>query len=258
MIRVDINADSGELPPPDGLASDIAMLEYVTSVNVACGGHAGSRDRMLLLARECRKTGTAFGAHPSFEDRIGFGRIRPATIPAELRQQLQRQLALANAAATAAGIHVSHVKPHGALYHEAEQNPSVRELLLEVIRETCPDTTVIGLGGGKLVESARSRTMTAYEEFFPDRAYVADGNLKARNLPGALITDPEEVLQRAIEAIRFGRVRTGSGSAVSVRAETLCLHGDHKGAVLTAQHLRRGLEKAKICVTAPPLTNGRR
>ncbi len=250
MASVDLNADLGEGDGSAGLLRDLEILQQISSANVACGGHAGSLERMRQLAVACQELGVAFGAHPSFCDREGFGRSRPTAIPADLQQQLQQQLQSALTAAAAVGIAVHHVKPHGALYHVIEHDPLIADLFLAAVQQVLPGVRIVGISGGRLVRRAAEQGWTTVQEFFADREYEADGRLRERHLESSVVTDHEQICHRALIAVREGQVNCFGGGLISVTAETICVHGDHADSVAAATALRRALEQSGIRISS--------
>lgn len=246
MHSVDLNADLGESADSAGLLRDLQILSQISSANVACGGHAGSLERMQELAVACRELGVAFGAHPSFCDRAGFGRARPAELPADLQQQLKGQLQCAARAAEQAGTVVHHVKAHGALYHVIEENQLVADQFLAAVNDVLPGVLIVGVSRGQLVRRAAEQGWRTVQEFFADRVYEADGRLRDRRLESALVTDQEQMCHRALTAIRKGRVSCYGGASVPITVETICVHGDHAESVAAAAALRSSLELAGI------------
>jgi len=242
MISAELNCDLGEHDDPAGEHLENQLLPLVSSVNVACGGHAGNFFRMSELARLCQKFGTAFGAHPSFPDRAGFGRLELQLPPESLLHSLIDQLQLAAAAAAQAPIPLTHVKPHGALYNLAAHQPSIADIVIAAVKQTVPSAVLIALAGSPLVQRARQCGLLVREEFFADRAYTADGRLLSRQLPGALITIPQAIGDRVRQLLERHTVTTTDGNEIAITAETLCIHSDTPGVLEIARHIRQILD----------------
>jgi UPF0271 protein len=250
MRTVDLNCDLGELDDIPGQTLEDQLLARVSSVNVACGGHAGSWTRLQQIAAACVRFGTAFGAHPSYPDREGFGRREVQLPPEQLLDSLRRQIHLAGSAARDAGLPLSHVKPHGALYNLACRCVQTANIVIEAVRLTAPDAALVVLAGSPIAESAQQRGLTVLQEVFADRAYAAGGILLPRNLPHAVISDPDAVSQRLIGILKSGTIPCADGSFCKAQADTVCIHSDTPNSLEILQHLRQALEEAGIRIAA--------
>ncbi len=223
MSEIDLNCDLGE-----GLGED-AIYPCITSANIACGGHAGDDASMEAAVRQSLAHGVALGAHPSYPDREGFGRVALAMTPGELAEAVRSQvLALARIAARAGAI-LGHVKPHGALYGEAMKDAAIAEAVARGVALHDPGLVLVGLAGSPALELWRALGFAVAGEGFADRAYEPDGSLRSRRLPGALITDPAEAAAQALRLARDGRV------------DTICVHSDTPGAARILAEVRRVL-----------------
>jgi UPF0271 protein len=241
---IDLNADVGE-----GCGLDGQIVPLVSSVNIACGGHAGDPSSMreaLLLARE---NGVAAGAHPGFEDREHFGRRELPVGPAQAAGLVAAQTRRLADAAARAGVILRHVKLHGALYNMAARDPllagAVVGLLLE---EFGGRLALVALAGSVLEREARGRGLAVRAEAFADRGYAADGSLAPRSAPGAVLELPGRAALQALGIAREGRVTALDGTPVSVQADTICIHGDRPQAAEFARAVRGELERAGIRV----------
>ncbi|MFE0704232.1 LamB/YcsF family protein [Streptomyces sp. NPDC058872] len=247
---IDLNADLGEGFGRWRLTDDEELLSVVTSANVACGFHAGDAVTMRRVCELAAARGVRIGAQVSYRDLAGFGRRSMDVPPAELAAEVAYQIGALEVFARAAGSRVSYVKPHGALYNrvvrDAEQAAAVVEGVLLADR-TLP---VLGLPGSRLHGVAAEAGLTVVAEAFGDRAYRADGSLVPRGQEGAVVTDPEEVVQRAVDLAGTGAVTSHCGRTVAVRARSLCLHGDTPGAVDLARRVRDRLEASGLRVEA--------
>ncbi|MEY3457848.1 MAG: hypothetical protein RL215_1005 [Planctomycetota bacterium] len=250
MHTVDLNCDLGELEDVPGQTLEDQLLVHVSSVNVACGGHAGSWTRLRQIAAACVQSGTAFGAHPSYPDREGFGRRDMQLPPEQLLESLVQQIQLAGRAARDAGLPLAHVKPHGALYNNACRCVQVADSVIEAVRLAAPDAALVVLAGSPIVDRAQQRGVAVLQEVFADRAYAADGTLLPRNLPRAVITEPDAVSQRLIGILKTGTIPCADGSVCIARTDTVCVHSDTPNALGIVQHLRQALTEAGIRIAA--------
>lgn len=245
-LRVDLNADVGE-----GMGDDAALLDIVTSANIACGVHAGDARTMADTVALCLMRGVAIGAHPSFDDREGFGRRDMNMAPEAARALVLRQIEALATIAAAAGARLKHVKPHGALYNMAARDPTLAGAIAEAVREFDPSLLLVGLAGSALVSAGEMAGLRVASEAFADRAYRKDGTLVPRSQPGALIEDADLAVARALDMVKTAAVRSIDGEIVALRAETICVHGDTPGAAAMAGVLRAALRDAGVTVCAP-------
>jgi 5-oxoprolinase (ATP-hydrolysing) subunit A len=248
MQRVlDLNADVGEVDDPSML--ETGVLGFVTSANIATGGHAGNLSVMDAAVREAARLGIRIGAHPSYPDREGFGRRVIAISLEALRAELLKQVGALDTIARDHGLRVEHVKPHGALYHQATIDEGCARLLAEVV--SCFESAVLVAPAGSAALSARWSGVRTLAEAFADRGYRRDGGLIARGDEGDLITEPERAAEQALSIAVDGRVRAGDGW-LSLHAGTICVHGDTPGASDIGRAVRRALEGAGVLVRATP------
>ncbi len=246
MVEIDLNADVGE-----GCGTDEALLELVSSANIACGWHAGDARTMRACVRAALAQGVAIGAHPSFPDREHFGR-RPMQVPAdELRAGVLYQIGALEAIARAEGGRLAHVKPHGALYNQAARDPALAEVIVAAVRDFDPQLALYCLAGSRCAQLARAAGLCVVEEAFADRAYRADGSLVPRDEPGALIEDVDTMLARVLEMLRHRRVTTREGDSIPLSVQTICLHGDGAQAIALARALRQALLEHGVRIRAP-------
>ncbi|MGQ7296194.1 LamB/YcsF family protein [Quadrisphaera sp. KR29] len=257
--RVDLNADLGEGFGRWSLTDDDALLEVVTTANVACGFHAGDPEQVLAVCAAAARRGVAVAAHPSYRDLVGFGRRYVDASRSELLADVLYQLGALDGLARAAGTRVTSVKPHGALYTAAASGGAHGEAVVEAVRRFDPDLPLVGLAGSPLLELARAAGLRTVAEAFADRGYTAAGHLVGRREPGALVTDPGEVAERVVRLVTTGVVRAVDGTDVAVAAQSVCVHGDSPGAVAVARAVRAALEGAGVEVApavAPTSTSG--
>ncbi|HEJ9095797.1 TPA: 5-oxoprolinase subunit PxpA [Serratia odorifera] len=242
---VDLNADLGE-----GCANDQALLQLVSSANIACGFHAGDAQTMRQSVRWAQQYGVAIGAHPSFPDRENFGRTRMQLPPETVFAQVVYQLGALAAIARAEGAVMVHVKPHGMLYNQAAVEPALAEAIARAVQAVDPALRLVGLAGSELIRAGERLGLATRQEVFADRGYLADGTLVPRGQPGALIDNDEHALQQTLEMVRHHRVRSVEGKWAAVQAETVCLHGDGEHALEYASKLRESFKKHNISVSA--------
>lgn len=244
-MKVDLNADLGE-----GCGSDAALLQLVSSANIACGFHAGDAQTMRECVREALKNGVAVGAHPSFPDRDNFGRTAMQLPPETVYAQTLYQCGALAAIVRAEGGRMQHVKPHGMLYNQAAVDPQLAEAIARAVRDCDPELILVGLASSELIRAAKRVNLATREEVFADRGYQDDGTLVPRSLPGALIADEEIALAQTLEMVLSGKVKSVNGHDVALRAQTVCLHGDGEHALAFARRLREAFDQRGIVVSA--------
>lgn len=246
--RIDLNADLGEGFGVWRLGDDEALLDVLSSANVACGFHAGDP---LLLRRVCAAAagrGVTIGAQVSYRDLAGFGRRRMDVAPDELAADVIYQLGALDGCARVAGTRVRYVKPHGALYNTCADDREQADAVAAAVADYDPSLPLLGLPGSALATAAGRHGLTFVAEAFADRAYTAAGRLVSRREPGAVVTRSDEVVARALGIARDGRLTAADGSVVDVDARSLCLHGDTPGAVELARAVRAALTGAGVSV----------
>lgn len=247
---IDVNCDLGESPSDIGIAHDIKLLRYVSSVSVACGGHAGDADTMRKIVAAAHQSGVSIGAHPSYPDRDNFGRSTIQMGLHELEASIHEQLQAILAVARSSGAILRHVKPHGALYHDAAQNAAIAEAVLSAIARCGIDAAVFAPPGSALSQLAPHFQFTPRIEAFADRRYQADGSLCSRKTPGAVIEDPNLAAAQALSLVRDGVVRSIDGATLRIHADTICVHSDTPNALQTLQAVHGLLEASNIAVRA--------
>ncbi|WP_322487890.1 5-oxoprolinase subunit PxpA [Chloroflexus sp.] len=251
MLSIDLNCDCGESYGAFQIGDDEGILPFVSSANIACGGHAGDPIVMRHTVRRCRELGVAVGAHPSYPDLHGFGRRVLPMSPAEIEAWVLAQIGALAAIAHAEGVELRHVKPHGALYNVAARDHVVATAIARAVAAFSHELALVGLAGSALIDAGREIGLPVLAEAFADRAYEADGRLRDRQYPDALIVDPTACLQQTLSIVRDSVVIAVDGTSVPLRADTICLHGDTPGAAARAAALRHGLESAGITVRTP-------
>lgn len=239
---IDLNSDLGEGYGPWRMGDDAAMLEIVTSVNIACGGHAGDPATMVETLTRARERNVVAGAHPGFADREGFGRrLIPLTLR-EVEQLLVTQVGALMGAAALAGTTVRYVKPHGALGNWAADDRSVADAIARATRVLSRDLAILAISGTELEFAARDAGLPVFSEIFADRGYLANGRLVPRRHDGAMIHDPDLAAARLVEFLSTGAMPTVDGGPIRLEAHSICVHGDSPVALAMASHVRHRLE----------------
>ncbi|ROT28242.1 LamB/YcsF family protein [Micromonospora sp. HM5-17] len=249
-ITVDLNSDLGEGFGIWQLGDDLALLEIVTSANVACGFHAGDPTIMRRTCAEAVARNVAIGAQVGYRDLAGFGRRAIEIEPDRLADDVLYQLAALDGIARSEGGRVRYVKPHGALYNRTVTDPVQAAAVVSAVAAYDPGLPVLGLPGSRLLQKAEDAGLRAVPEAFADRGYQGDGTLARRGSPGALLTDPAVVAARCVGMVTTGQVTAVDGSTVTVRARSICVHGDTPGAVDLARRVRGALQDAGVRLAA--------
>lgn len=241
---MDLNADVGE-----GM-DDALLLPYVTSANVACGVHAGDPTTMDQTVLAALSRGVRVGAHPGYPDRANFGRVFVEMSADEIENLVVFQVGALAGFVRSRGGRLTHVKPHGALYHSAGEFPDVARAIAEGVRRLGADLVLVGAAGSLLIGAGEDAGLAVAEEAFADRRYRPDGTLVPRGEPGALLLDPDEAAEQAVGLARDGVAIAQDGTRVPVRADTICLHGDTPGAVEIAKRIHELFREAGIRIAA--------
>ncbi|PIE31682.1 MAG: hypothetical protein CSA55_05120 [Ilumatobacter coccineus] len=238
---IDLNADLGEGFGIWTLGDDEAMLDIVTSANIACGFHGGDPSTMRRVCRAAARRHVIIGAHVSYPDLAGFGRRFIDIDPAELRDAVLYQIGALDGFAQVAGVGVAYVKPHGALYHACSSRPDHAAAVANAAHDYDPAMSVLGAPGSPLLDAVDANGMEPVAEAFADRSYQSDGSLVPRSQPGAVLHDPDVVAARAVKMAIDRQVDAIDGTPVAVTARSLCVHGDTPGAVALARQVRDAL-----------------
>jgi UPF0271 protein len=250
MTSIDLNADLGEGFGRWRLTDDERLLSVVTSANVACGFHAGDAVTMRRVCELAAERAVRIGAQVSYRDLAGFGRRAMDVPPAELAAEVAYQIGALEVFARAAGARVAYVKPHGALYNRVVHDEEQAAAVVDGVLLADAALPVLGLPGSRLLELAGKAGLPVVTEAFADRAYTDAGTLVPRTLEGAVVTDPDAVVERSLGLARSGELVSRSGTRIEVRARSLCLHGDTPGAVELARRVRERLEASGVRVEA--------
>ena len=239
---MDINCDMGEIPRllKDNVYSD--LMDHVTSINLACGGHAGDLSMMRELIRIAKRKNVRIGAHPSYPDRENFGRLVLEMDSEELLRSICDQVRSLIKIAEEESVSISHIKPHGALYDQAAKDAHLARVIGSAVDRVEPDLDIICLSGSSMVRILEDMGLKVVQEAFADRTYERDGGLRDRGSDRALITDPQKAADQARAIIEDKKIITFDGSEISVQAQTLCIHSDTPNAIAIAQEVRLVLQ----------------
>jgi 5-oxoprolinase (ATP-hydrolysing) subunit A len=250
VAAIDLNCDLGEAFGAWTMGEDESLLRVVSSASIACGFHAGDPSTMRRTCAAAGESGVAIGAHVGYRDLAGFGR-RPMRVPGqELTDEIVYQIAALDGFARPAGSPVRYVKPHGALYNTVAVDRDQAVALAEALLRYDSDLVLVGLAGSEGLRIAADRGLRVVAEAFADRAYTPQGTLVSRLEPGAVLHDPELIIERCLRMVREGLVEAVDGSVVEFSAQTVCVHGDTPGAVEIARGLREGLTEAGVQIRA--------
>ena len=242
--KIDFNCDMGESFGMYKMGFDEEVIKHITSANIACGFHAGDPMWMRHTVDLAQRHGVAIGAHPSFPDLNGFGRRNMVVSADEAKNDVTYQVGALQA--FTADKKLQHVKPHGAMYNMAVNDASLAQAICESILEIDPDMILVALAGSRWLDIAEDMGLKVAREIFADRALNADGTLVSRSLPGSVIHDTAEVVERSLRMVTEGKATAITGEQIDVQADSLCLHGDTPGAVEMAAALKRELEAADV------------
>lgn len=226
MYKIDLNSDLGE-----GALFDGQIIPLISSANIACGFHAGDSELMDKTIALCKENGIALGAHPGYPDKENFGRTNMKVTPKQVYDFTLYQLGALSAMAKAQGTALQHIKPHGAMYNMAAKDIKLSDAIADAVKDFDSNMILLALSGSKMIEAAKNKGIKYASEVFADRAYEADGTLRARSLEGSMITDEHEAIRRVIRMVREGKVRAYTGEDISIEAHSVCVHGDGEKAL---------------------------
>jgi 5-oxoprolinase (ATP-hydrolysing) subunit A len=250
MRSIDLNCDCGESYGAYVMGDDDAMLEIVTSANVACGFHGGDPEVMARTFRLAKEKGVAVGAHPGFPDLWGFGRRRLPFSAAEIERLVAYQIGAAQALAAYAGHRITHVKPHGALSNIAAEEPEIAAAIARATKIVDPQLVFLAIAGTELERAGAAANLAIAREIFADRGYSDDGQLLPRGRAGAVLHDPPTIAARVLNMVREGAVISASGKQLPTQIDSICVHGDTPGAVTIAALVRKELAVAGVSLRA--------
>ena len=246
MYIIDLNSDLGESFGAWKMGNDEAVLDFVSSANVACGFHAGDPVVMLATVRAAKEKGVAVGAHPGYPDLMGFGRRNMDVTPDEAYAYTLYQIGAMQAACNAVGIKLQHVKAHGALYNQAAKNHALAVAIAQAVKDAGQGLILLGLANSEFDKAAAEVGVPYAAEAFADRAYQADGTLVPRKVEGSMIHDVNLAVARVVRMVKEGKVETIDGKVINLKPHSICMHGDSPKAVQMATEIRKGLEAAGI------------
>lgn len=248
MVFADLNSDLGESFGAYKIGADEQIIPLVSSVNIACGWHAGDplvMQKAVVLAKE---HGISIGAHPGFPDLMGFGRRNMNVSPAEVKAYIQYQVGALSAFCRAAGVRLHHVKLHGAMYNMAGADIRLARAAAEAIAEIDDSLILLALSGSEMIRAADEIGLPSASEVFADRAYEEDGSLRPRSMPDAVIHDEAECAARVLRMVTEGKVTSVTGRDISIRADSVCVHGDSPEALLFVRRIRETLKKGGVAI----------
>ncbi|RKO70872.1 LamB/YcsF family protein [Sphingobacterium puteale] len=248
QLTIDLNCDMGESFGPWKMGDDEAVLPYVSAVNIACGFHAGDPSTMMKTIQLALKYKVKIGAHPGFQDLVGFGRREMQLTAREVYALVVYQVGALAACAKVQQTTLQHVKPHGALYNMAARKPELADAIAAAVYDIDPRLVLYGLSGSELIRAGRAKGLNVYREVFADRTYQQDGTLTPRSDKHALIHDPKQAAEQVVGMIKTGKVVSLQGTTVDIQADTICLHGDGEEAVQFARTVNQTLKDNQILI----------
>jgi UPF0271 protein len=249
MNRIDLNCDMGEIPEAIADGTQESLMSSLTSVNIACGGHAGDEAIMKATVEQALRYKIAIGAHPGYPDRANFGRVE-LDMPLEaVSHSVFHQICNLAAFTEAYDVPITHVKPHGALYNQAANNPELALAIAKGVARWSRDVRLVGLAGSRMLDVFHDAGFRVAAEAFADRRYEPDGTLRSRKFPDSLLHDPAQAAKQALSIVEAGTVTASDGSKVTVNAQTLCIHGDTPGATQIAQAVAQKLRQAGVLLS---------
>ena len=256
MFSIDLNCDLGEIEGSEGETLDAQLMPYVSSINVACGGHAGGPDRIRRVVERALSLNLAIGAHPGYADRVNFGRIVVPMSLQEVHDLVSQQIQVVAQIVKESGGRLHHVKPHGALYNFAATSPETAHAIAEAVRAVDPECQLVGLSGSCLTDAALAVGLRAVHEVFADRNYLANGSLVPRSQPHAVLHNAAQIAARAASIVETGEVFAIDGTRLELQRDTLCIHGDTPGAVWIAAEICRVFAERAITIRAVDTPRG--
>jgi UPF0271 protein len=257
-LQIDLNCDMGEFPEAVADGTQEALMQSITSVNIACGGHAGDEHTMRATVEQAIRWKLAIGAHPGYADRANFGRLELQLSVEEVADSVFEQVSALAQIAANCGARLTHVKPHGALYNQAARNRELAAAIARGVARWSREVVMVGLAGSSMLEVFHEAGFTVAAEAFADRRYEPDGSLRSRKFDDSLIRDPVEAAQQAVRIVERGMIIASNGTEVPVDAQTICIHGDTPGATLLAASVVRTLRDAEISLDAFASATARR
>jgi UPF0271 protein len=249
MKRIDLNCDMGEVPEAITDGSQESLMPSLTSVSIACGGHAGDSQTMKVTIQQALRWKLEIGAHPGYPDRANFGRLELQLPPEKIADSVFEQVRALAGIAAEAGARVTHVKPHGALYNQAATNRVIAQAIADGVARWSRDVALVGLAGSLMLDVFREAGFRVAAEAFADRRYEANGALRSRKFEDAVLRDPAEAAQQALRVAERGTVIARGGAEIATNAQTICIHGDTPGAPAIAAAVAKTLQQAGVALT---------
>lgn len=246
ITQIDLNSDLGEGFGPWGMGDDQAMLDIVSSANIACGAHAGDPETMFKTLKLAAARNVVVGAHPGYADRAGFGRRIIPMSAVEIGRMVAAQIGALQGVAALAGAKIAYVKPHGALANVACDDQGIAQVIVQAVRAISPNLAILAISGTELQRAAAAKDMQLFSEIYADRACLRNGRLVPRSQPNAVITDPKAAADRLLAYVATGQMQTIEGNTIPLEGHSICVHGDSVGAVAMATHIRQALEGAGV------------
>lgn len=247
-MRIDLNADVGESYGAFLIGEDTELFNEITSVNIACGFHAGDFSVMNHTVKKAKEANLAIGAHPGYPDIQGFGRRTLEMQPSEIYEMVVYQIGALKAFCDLHKIHLSHVKPHGALYNNASKNREMADAIAQAVKDVVPDSILFGLYNGQLIEAGKKLGLKTAREAFADRRYDVEGNLVSRKLVGSTLHDVNEIKTQVGNIVFDKKVQTITGSYIPLEADTICFHGDGQNVAENTKAIRAWLMEKQVAV----------
>lgn len=248
MIRIDLNCDAGESFGQYTLGNDAELFKHVTSANIACGYHAGDHNVIAQTVKLATENKLAVGAHPGFQDLVGFGRREMQLSLDEIYNLTVYQLGALKTIAEVHNEKLNHVKPHGALYNIAAKNRDVAFAIAKAVKAVDKRLILYGLAGSELCRAGNETGLKVAHEVFADRTYQSDGTLTPRTEANALLHNESEAIQQILQIVKHGKVRSVTGEEITIQADTVCIHGDGERASTFAEALKTELVKENIVI----------
>lgn len=247
---IDLNSDLGESFGNYSIGRDADIIKLVSSVNIACGWHAGDPNVMADTVKMALENNVGIGCHPGFPDLMGFGRRRMQISPKELNNYVKYQIGALDAFIRAEGGMMQHVKPHGAMYNMAANDQNMADAIAKAVYEVNPELVLMGLSGSQMLKRAQAIGLKTASEVFADRMYQKDGSLVPRGIEGAVIHDSEQAVTQVLQMIKSKTVTAITGEEIPIEAESICVHGDSEQALQFVNLIRRRLTDSNIQISA--------
>ena len=235
---IDINSDVGEFPHLLEDGTYYQLMDYITSINIACGGHAGDYNLMKAMIRMGIEKNVNIGAHPGYPDKENFGRKIMVMNPSDIMDTIIKQIENLFEIAAAEKTELQHVKPHGALYNQAAKSSTIAHAIGLAVKKIDPQLTIVGLSDSLMIDTWKEMGLNVAREAFADRSYEADGSLRNRELENALITNPSQAAKQAMMIIKSGEIISVDGNTISINAQTICIHSDTPNALAIAKAVK--------------------